>query len=389
MILSRTASVESTIRLLEMAVTEKKKFADGVAALTPYDIAGTPDWIFMDGGPAFNNGEFRAVMKDLEVELELPPGGLPHLRGMVERMFRNVDQKLIARFEGRTFPNVVDKGDYDSVGRAGLTIDELGCALIRYVVDCHHNTPQAALGGETPRSCYMRLTKEHGVTPCPDDHRRRNVFGIDIERTLSAAGIRFLGIQYRSKQLQAHFMKVKNARLNCRVYAGNLGAISVKIGKSLLTVKAPPEFHKVDAETWVGAEKILQRRGAHMKKITRPIVLAAIEDFNRLAETGRRRADISDVPMSRNALLNAERSIKIFAKFPDELDDAADDGGDLYGGAIAVGAPKPRRTSAKAPKRRPRAAPTRVKTAKKPRRSSTPLRVPGRQTSKRKWKVKG
>lgn len=404
MILSRTPSVESAIRLFEMAVTDKKKFADGVRAITPWDIASTMDTLVMDGGPAFNNADFRSKMAGLDVEPQYPPGGLPHLRGMVERMFRTIDQKLIMRFEGRTFSNVVEKGDYDSVRRAGITVDELGYALIRYVVDCHHNTPQAALGGEMPRVCYLRLSKEHGLWACPDAHKRRNVFGIDIKRTLSAAGIRFLGIQYRSRTLHKHFMKVKNAELTVRVHHGNLGAISVKIGKSLLTVKAPSEFAGVDVQTWIGAEALLRKRGAHYKKMTREIVLGALADFERLAAVGRRRADISDSPMTKNALLHAERSIKIFARYPDEVDDAAEVGGDLYAGAIKVGTPAARkaaaskRNRARKPAPAPKAPPkparkparTSAKASKPKKRPTTPVLVPGRhRVSGRGVKVTG
>jgi putative transposase len=408
MILSRTPSVESSIRLYEMAVTEKKKFADGVGAITPWDIAATMDTLVMDGGPAFNNADFRSKMAGLGVEPEYPPGGLPHLRGMVERMFRTIDQKLVMRFEGRTFSNVAAKGEYDSVGRAGITVDELGYALIRYVVDCHHNTPQAALGGETPRACYLRLSKEHGLTPCPDPDLRRNVFGVDIKRTLSASGVRFLGIQYRSEELHKHFMKVKNAELTVRVYAGNLGAISVKIGKKFLTVMAPSEFAFVDAQTWIGAEALLRRRGAHYKKITREIVLEAIAEFGRLAAVGRRRADISDSQISKNALLHAERSIKIFARYPDQVDDTEEAGGDLYAGAIKVGTPAARKAAASKRNRARKPAPPSkaapaapAKPARKPARASakapkpkkrptTPSRIPGRhRASGRGHKVTG
>jgi putative transposase len=344
----------------------------------------------MDGGPALNNAIVRATLRDLDIDFEIPPGGLPHLRGTVERMFRNFDQKLMVMFEGRTFPNIVEKGRYNSVARAGITVDELGYALLRYVIDCHHNTPQASLGGETPRSCYLRLTKEHGVYPCPDSHKRRNVFGVDIERTLTVKGIRFLGIQYRSETLHRYLNKVK--KVTARVYGRDLGAISAKIGKKFLTVKAPSEFKGVDAETWIGAEALLRRRGAHMKKLTRDIVLGALDDFERLAAVGRRRADISDVGTTRGQLLQAERNIKIFAKYPDDVDDDTGDVGvDLYAGAIKVGTPAARKAAAsnRNRARKPTTSKALPKPARKPARASskapkgkkrptTPVRVPGR-----------
>src|SRR4249919_3815749 len=86
-----------------------------------------------------------------------PPGGVPRLRGMVERMFRSIDEGLLSWFEGRTFADVKAKGEYDAARRAGTTLDELGRMLVLFAVDCHHNKPMAALGGRTPRQEYIRL----------------------------------------------------------------------------------------------------------------------------------------------------------------------------------------------------------------------------------------
>jgi hypothetical protein len=68
--------------------------------------------------------------------------------------------------------------------------------------------------------------------------------------------------------------------------------------------------------------------------------------FERLAAVGRKRADISDSPISKNALLHADRSIRIFANFPDEVDDTEEVGGELYAGAIKVGTPVARKAAA-------------------------------------------
>jgi putative transposase len=413
MFLSRTPSVEAGLQLLEMAVSSKKRFMDSSGAITPWDMAGLMEWLFTDGGPAFNNGRFRTAVAGLKVNPAIGPGGIPHLRGMVERMFRNFAQKLLEKFEGRTFSGIDVKGDYDSVARAGTTVDELCYVLVRYVVDCFHNTQQKALNWETPRSCSLKLTKLHGVDPCPNWDIRRNNFGIELERVNSAAGIRFLGIQYRSKKLHAYFRKHKNIACKIRVHPGNLGAISVKIGKGWLTVRARSEFEGVTAEQWIAAEARLRAYGAHLKKLTAHILRKAFNDIEKIAETGRKRADISDTIMSKKALLHADRMVEVFAEYPDEQYDLEPEAeGDLFGGGTKVtGQRSPRRPTAsakrvspsagkrartplkasakpaakgtskplgKAPGRKPRAAP--VKTT---RTKSTPVRVPTRRRGNR------
>jgi putative transposase len=341
--LSRTPTAESAIALMEMAVTEKQDFADGVGALTPWDYLGHLDTAVTDGGAAFIEATFKTVLADLKTGHEIPPSGLAHLRGMVERIFRSMHQKVVARFEGRTFEDVVRKGDYDAVGRAGLTVDELGYALIRYAVDIHHNTPLEALGWETPRSCWQRLTAEHAVEPGPDEHLRRHVFGIEDQRTLGPAGIRFLNIQYRSEKLHEHFLHVGEAVMDVRFLGRNIGAISVKIGNDWLTVPAPKEFWGVDAEDWIASEADLRRGGAHLKKITMPIVLAALAANKGIGATARRRRDISDTPMSKDKLLAAERQMKIGTIYPDPAtaDGENSEPGDHYAGTVMTGTPAP------------------------------------------------
>jgi putative transposase len=407
MFLSRTPSVEAGMQLLEMAVSQKKHFADAAGAITHWDMAALMEWLFTDGGPAFNNGKFRTALAGLKVGPAIGPGGLPKMRAMVERMFRNFDQKLLEKFEGRTFPSLSVKGDYDSVARAGTTIDELCYVLVRYVVDCHHNTPQKSLNWETPRSCNLILTKRNGVDPCPGWDKRRNVFGIELDRTLSAAGIRFLGIQYRSKKLHKYFLKHKNISCKIRVHPGNLGAISVKIGKGWLTVKTRSDFEGVTPEAWIAAEARLRAYGAHLKEITAPILRKAFDDIEKIAETGRKRADISDTVITKKALLIADRNVEIFAHYPDEeydLEPEAD--GDLFsGGTQVTGQRAPRRTpgakrvsqparkrartplgatseiAAKAPSKASRkASATRPHApAPKPPRTKAPVRVPSRR----------
>jgi putative transposase len=380
MTLSRTASVESAVRLIEMAVSDKKRFASAAGCITPYDIHGVMERILFDGGPAFNNGEVRGTLRDLKIDWDIPPGGLPHLRGMIERFFRTVDDQVISWFEGRTFSDVVAKGDYDPDERAGTSVEELGRVLVRYVVDRHHNTPMIALAGATPREEYMDLTKKFGVWPSPDPTKMRNVFGITIKRVLGPGGIRFLNVRYRSRALHEHFLQVGPVEVSCKVHPANLGAISVKIGKKWFAVRGPKELDRVDAETWIAAEASIRKRMKTTEKtITGPIIAAAILDIERVAAAGREFAHIEDSPMQRSALLTAEAKMRVFADFPDEHDEnAPEPPEDIYQDAIPVAGPAPsRRTKADKPakaRRRPQKATQARKVAKPAKKAASSAR---------------
>lgn len=391
MTLSRTASTQSIIRLLEMTLADKKKFADAAGAVTPYDIYGVMEHMFSDGGSPINNREVHAVLGDLQIGFHCPPGGVPQLRGMVERMFRSIDESLLSWFEGRTFADINTKGEYDAAGRAGTTLDELGRVLVLFAVDCHHNKPMAALGGRTPREEYLRLTREHGVWGTPDHDKLRNIFGYDIDRVLTPGGIRFLNIRYRSKRLHQIFLKNGPVKLKCRVHPANLGAISVMIGKrSWLTVRTSKVFHLVDAETWIGAEAELRKHTKYVKKeITGALITHALQQFDRVAQIGRKRADISDNPLAREKALAAEARMEVFAAYPDdEYNEMLEPSTDIYESSTPVGEAPPvrprkrpkkarrRRDTGLAKPRRARAAATEAKAQRSPRRPASSVKRP-------------
>lgn len=391
MTLSRTASTQSIIRLIEMTLADKKKFADAAGAVTPYDIYGVPEHVFSDGGSPINNREVHAVLGDLQIGFHCPPGGVPQLRGMVERMFRSIDEGLLSWFEGRTFADINTKGEYDAAGRAGTTLDELGRVLVLFAVDCHHNKPMAALGGRTPREEYLWLTREHGVWGTPDHDKLRNIFGYDIDRVLTPGGLRFLNIRYRSKRLHEIFLKEGRVKLKCRVHPANLGAISVKIGKrSWLTVRTSKVFHLVDAETWIGAEAELRKHAKYVKKeITGPLITHALQQFDRVAQIGRKRADISDNPLAREKALAAEARMEVFASYPDdEYNEMLEPSTDIYESSTPVAEAPPvrprkrpkkarrRRDSGLAKPRRARAAATESKAQRSARRPASSVKKP-------------
>jgi putative transposase len=396
MTLTPTASTDSVIRLIEMAICDKKRFADAAGCITPYDIFGIMENLFMDGGPAFNNSMVRAVLRDLQVEPEYPVAGLPHFRGMIERLFRKIDDQVISWFEGRTFSNVVQKGDYNPDSRTGTSVEELGRVLVRFVVDRHHNTPLKELGWETPRECYLKLGKAHGIRPFPGPDTARNVFGFEDKRMLGPNGLRFLNIQYRSRTLHEQFLKTGPVYVTCRFHPADLGAISVKFGKQWLTVNGPSAFKGVDADTWIAAEAVLRAKGEHtLKHITGPIINAAILEVVRVAEAGHKRAGIEDNPIRRKALLAAEAGMRIFADFPDELDEEAEEPGDVYETAVEVATPPPARRAprAKPPKtassaRAAAGTPKAVKSGR-PKPVRDPKRAPARRPGlKRGWTAK-
>ncbi len=176
-----TPTTDLAIDTLEMVVSPKAPYALAAGALSREDFYGSPETIVTDQGAAFMSLRFRRAVIDLGADAEAPPAGIPALRGRVERFFKTAGTQALSPFTGRTFESIAAKGDYDPIARISLTLPELCDVITRWVLDIYHNSPHSGLGGETPANCWKRLVKTYGITPPPDRHTRRVVFGAESQ----------------------------------------------------------------------------------------------------------------------------------------------------------------------------------------------------------------
>jgi putative transposase len=179
---------EDAVRSLDLITVDKTAISDAVGCECAWDQFGGIGTLVSDQGPSFVSDMFRTAVADLGATVETPPAGLAEMRATVERVFRTFGVQLMPWLSGRTFSNVVDRGDYPSESLAVFTDDELSEILVRYVVDGYHNSPHAGLGGETPANAWQRLCEEVGKLPAPDAIQRRYVFGIPGVRKVERHG---------------------------------------------------------------------------------------------------------------------------------------------------------------------------------------------------------
>ncbi|MEJ1937408.1 hypothetical protein WDZ92_45010, partial [Nostoc sp. NIES-2111] len=175
--LTRTPHAQGALATLRMCFSDKQPFADAVGALSPWHMATGILELATDTGAAYYSDEFRTAVADCRITFNNPPTGLPWMRPFVERLFSSIHTRIVSRFTGRTFENVVAKGEYKPERRASLLDDEFAWSVVRYVVDEYHNRPHEGLGGRTPRAAWDELVGLWGTEPLPDSHTVRSCFG--------------------------------------------------------------------------------------------------------------------------------------------------------------------------------------------------------------------
>lgn len=333
--LSRTASKSSAVQTLEMITQDKGVWADIFGARSPWNMWGTPELVVTDNGSAFISFEMRAAMQDLGIRAERAPAGLPELRGRIERVFRTMSTALMPLLTGRTFSDVVAKGDANPEDRAALTPEELSEALVRWVVDIYHNRPHEGLDGETPANCWNRLVAEYGVQPPPDLRRCRLVFGTRLKRTLSKKGICVLGNYYHSEDLARWMLRSADRQLAVRWHHQDIGAIAVQLDNDWVEVPAVmDELRGVSSTVWYHAVQNLRATYHDEAKVARPVVLQAIRDIQAMNKAAIEREKLIVQDWSAENIQKIEDRLMIGFEVGD--DDPVSDGGESWGTDLSM-----------------------------------------------------
>ncbi|WP_170573489.1 Mu transposase C-terminal domain-containing protein [Ruegeria atlantica] len=278
--LSRNPKTSTALECLRMTTMDKGKWADAVGALSDWGIAGTPELLVTDNGPAFKAGRFADACADLGITLERSIAGVPGMRGTVERVFRTASSTLLHRLNGRTFSSAFERGDHPSEDLACLTTEDLCFALVRWVVDIYHNTPHSGLLGKTP---LQQWEDDHDKgnyalksTPCERDDRL--AFGTRLNRRVDKYGVTVFGVRYHSETLSGWYNSAGKRNVEIRWLPYDLGAIEVRLEgvwhhvPSVLDV-----FSGLHAQQWAQARRSLRAADPRKQKWREQAVCQAIK----------------------------------------------------------------------------------------------------------------
>ncbi|WDQ98424.1 hypothetical protein PSC71_14530 [Devosia sp. J2-20] len=186
----------------------------------------------------------------------------------------------MARLKGKTFSDIIKRGDYDSEGNASLTVDELAWILVTWVVDIYHQTEHEGLGGLTPAQAWTNAEDKFGIRPWRDSHGRRTAFGVRLERAVTPQGVEVLGNYYRDDSPEGLRLlrKMRNTDLaTVMVDVANLGAISIVIDEIAYALPARDKtLEGTRAVDWIETTKVLRQQYAANSIVPRSIAYRAL-----------------------------------------------------------------------------------------------------------------
>lgn len=319
--IAKTPNSGDAVRTLRDVVRDKSHISRAFGCQSPWSEYGRPFTLASDFGSAFYSEHFECACASLGIGLEHAPAGKPFLRGNVEAAFGVLNNKLLSHLPGRTFHNVIARGDNPSEALASLSDDELVASIVTLVVDIYHNTPHEALNGETPRNAWANFAQQGQVPIPPDAHEIRAALGHKFTRRLSKAGVTFQCISYSCAEIRDAFLHNPEQDVVIRVDYEDLGWISVQIGKSTFAAQAKWDcFIGMSLAEWRAVRGDIHRRRAHHRQQNEQTILAAYDRIDSTTRAAMLRQEITPFCFDDDDVERSEENLRLSLREDDDSD---------------------------------------------------------------------
>lgn len=160
-----------------------------------WPASGIPQAIHVDNGRDFRSDAFQSACAEWGIVIEYRPPGRVHYGGHIERLI-GTTMGAVHVLPGTTQSSPKDKGEYDSTGKAALTLEEfedwLHLEICRY-----HNTRHGGLG-RAPLAAWADLGGDDAGRQVVDTDALRISFLPSEHRQLARTGINLFSIGYWS-----------------------------------------------------------------------------------------------------------------------------------------------------------------------------------------------
>lgn len=173
-----------------------------------WPIHGLMRMIHMDNAKEFRGAMLERACGQYGIIMENRPKGQPNYGPHVERAFLTFMKKAHT-LPGTTFSNIAEKLEYDSEGRACLTLDEFNLWFSIFITYKYHHDPHNGNNGISPLQMYSDFI--HGNSERPgvglpmaveDEETLRLNFTPYVERTVQRHGVVLDHIHYFSDVLR-------------------------------------------------------------------------------------------------------------------------------------------------------------------------------------------
>ncbi|RWX58926.1 transposase, partial [Mesorhizobium sp. M4B.F.Ca.ET.089.01.1.1] len=176
-------------------VQPKEAWLAGLGIDAKWPTCGFPDAIHIDNAKEFRSRALQRGAEEYGIKIIHRPVATPHYGGHIERLIGTM-MGAVHLLPGTTFSDIDERGDYDPVGNAAMTLDELerwiALEITRYHADRHGTL------GIPPLSAWHEAVARR-AWPVRQPHDLAG-FMIDflpsLDRLVRRDGIHLFGLRY-------------------------------------------------------------------------------------------------------------------------------------------------------------------------------------------------
>ncbi len=172
-----------------------------------WPCCGKPHTLVVDNGVEFWSTSLEHACKDANINIQYNPVRKPWLKPLIERFFGILNGDLLSSIPGKTFSNILEKGDYDSYKEAGMRFSVFLELFHHWIIDIYHQDADS-------RQRYIPIlswVKGCNKLPPPEiigeDLEELNIkLGMSFWATHRKGGVYKNHLRYESNELAAYRM---------------------------------------------------------------------------------------------------------------------------------------------------------------------------------------
>lgn len=163
---------------------------------------GLPETLIVDNDRPFVNHHIKDACGQLGIHHEQMPVETPWFKAAIERFFRTNATGLIHRLPGSTFSNVIERGDYNAIEHACISLKDFLRLLHIFLLDYYAQDKHTKLGIIPAHRWNESL--QAGFLPYlhTSVEETRTILYCTTHRTVNKNGIDFEALRYQSTDAQ-------------------------------------------------------------------------------------------------------------------------------------------------------------------------------------------
>jgi putative transposase len=168
-----------------------------------WPACGLPETLVTDNGKEFLGEDLSLACAQLGIVLEHMPLKHPWFKGHIERHFRTLNTQLVHLTPGTSFSNVFDRGDYEAMQRACVSLDGFWEMLHLYIADYYAQARHGGLGCTPAQKWESGLAAGDWPRLPASREELRVLLSRSDRRTIQRHGIEFETLVYQSPDLDS------------------------------------------------------------------------------------------------------------------------------------------------------------------------------------------